>query len=152
MTYTVLSPIVIVSSGLSSPSSTDIAFKIAPKINSSGRMGDAGDSLMLYLTEDPVVARKYLEKIKIHNTKRQELSTKVMQDCEWAISKMDLSKMRVICLASKKWDQGVLGIACAKLVEEFNRPVFLFSQVGDERHGSGRSIDDINIHDVEEVS
>jgi len=133
---------------LSSPSSTDIAFKIAPKINSSGRMGDAGDSLMLYLTEDPVVARKYLEKIKIHNTKRQELSTKVMQDCEWAISKMDLSKMRVICLASKKWDQGVLGIACAKLVEEFNRPVFLFSQVGDELHGSGRSIDDINIHEL----
>ncbi len=133
---------------LSNPSSTDIAFKIAPKINSSGRMGDAKDSLALYLCEDAVTIKKYLEKIKNHNTRRQELSSKIMDDCEKAIKKMDLSKTRVICLASKKWDQGVLGIVCAKLVESFNRPVFLFSQVGDELHGSGRSIDDINIHEL----
>ena len=133
---------------ISNPSSTDIAFKIAPKINSSGRMGDAGDSLMLYLTEDPVVVKKYIEKIKVHNTKRQELSSKILEDCERAIQKMDLSKTRVICLASKKWDQGILGIACARLVDMYNRPVFLFSQVGDQLHGSGRSVDDINIHEL----
>lgn len=133
---------------ISNPSSTDIAFKIAPKINSSGRMGDAGDSLMLYLTEDPVVVKKYIEKIKVHNTKRQELSSKILEDCERAIQKMDLSKTRVICLASKKWDQGILGIACARLVDIYNRPVFLFSQVGDQLHGSGRSVDDINIHEL----
>ncbi len=133
---------------LSNPSSTDIAFKVAPKINSSGRMGDAADSLALYMTQDPVEVKKYLLKIKGHNTKRQELSAKIMEDCEKAIAKMDLSKTRVICLASKKWDQGILGIACARLVEEYNRPVFLFSQVGDCLHGSGRSIDDINIHEL----
>ena len=71
-----------------------------------------------------------------------------MEDCEKAIKKMDLSKVRVITLASKKWDQGILGIACARLVEEYNRPVFLFSQVGNVLHGSGRSIDDINIHEL----
>ena len=133
---------------LSNPSATDIAFKIAPKINSSGRMGDAGDSLALYMLEDPVLIKKYLDKIKQHNTKRQELSAVVLQDCEKAIKKMDLGKTRVICLASKKWDQGILGIACAKLVETYNRPVFLFSQEGDILHGSGRSIDDINIHEL----
>ncbi len=133
---------------LSNPNSTDIAFKIAPKINSSGRMGDAKDSLALYMCEDPVKVREYLDKIKKHNQKRQELSAVVMEDCEKAIAKMDLSKTRVICLASKKWDQGILGIACARLVEEFNRPVFLFSQVGDVLHGSGRSITDINIHEL----
>lgn len=133
---------------LSNPTSTDIAFKIAPKINSSGRMGDAKDSLALYMSEDAVTVNKYLEKIKQHNAKRQELSTKIMEDCEKAIKKMDLSKTRVICLASKKWDQGVLGIVCARLVETFNRPVFLFAQVDDVLHGSGRSIDDINIHEL----
>ena len=133
---------------LSNPAAMDIAMKIAPKINSSGRMGDAADSLMLYMTEDPVVARQYINKVKNHNNKRRELSTNIMDDCEKAISKMDLSKTRVICLASKKWDQGILGIACARLVEMYGRPVFLFSQVGDDLHGSGRSIDDINIHEL----
>ncbi len=133
---------------LSNPNSTDIAFKIAPRINSSGRMGDAKDSLMLYLSEDPLVVKKYLTKIKEHNTKRQELSAQILEDCEKALKKVDLSKTRVICLASKKWDQGILGIACARLMEEYNRPVFLFSQVGDVLHGSGRSISDINIHEL----
>lgn len=133
---------------ISNPNATDIAFKIAPKINSSGRMGDAKDSLALYMNENPVEVKKYLEKIKLHNQKRQELSARVLEDCEKALRKIDLSKTRVICLASKVWDQGILGIACAKLVEEFNRPVFLFSQVGDILHGSGRSISDINIHEL----
>ncbi len=133
---------------LSNPNSTDIAFKIAPKINSSGRMGDAKDSLALYMSEDPVQVKKYLEKIKQHNARRQELSAKVMDDCEKAIKKMDLSKTRVICLASKVWDQGILGIACARLVEEYGRPVFLFAQVDGTLHGSGRSIADINIHEI----
>jgi len=133
---------------ISNPNSTDIAFKIAPKINSSGRMGDAKDSLMLYMCEEPEIVNKYLAKIKAHNTKRQELSSKIMEDCQKAIEKMDLANTRVICLASKKWDQGILGIACARLVEEYNRPVFLFSQTDDILHGSGRSIDDINIHEL----
>ena len=133
---------------LSNPNSTDIAFKIAPKINSSGRMGDAKDSLALYMSEDPVTVNKYLDRIKKHNLRRQELSAKVMEDCEKAIQKMDLSKTRVICLASKKWDQGILGIACARLVEEYNRPVFLFAQTDDLLHGSGRSIKDVNIHEL----
>ena len=133
---------------LSKPSASDIAFKIAPKINSAGRMGKAEDSLKLYLCEDMVEIRSYLQKIARHNQRRQELSALIMEDAERAIKKMDLSKTRVITLASKKWDQGILGIACARLVEEYNRPVFLFSQVGDVLHGSGRSIDDINIHEL----
>ena len=95
-----------------------------------------------------VEIRSYLQKIARHNQRRQELSALIMEDAERAIKKMDLSKTRVITLASKKWDQGILGIACARLVEEYNRPVFLFSQVGDVLHGSGRSIDDINIHEL----
>ncbi len=133
---------------LSNPSASDIAFKIAPKINSAGRMGRAEDSLKLYMSEDMVEIKAYLQRINRHNQKRQELSSSIMEDAEKAIKKMDLSKTRVITLASKKWDQGVLGIACARLVEEYNRPVFLFSQVGDVLHGSGRSIDDINIHEL----
>lgn len=130
------------------PSATDIAFKIAPKINSSGRMGVAEDSLALYMVDDVVKLKEYIKKIKAHNSKRQELSAKVFDDCEKALKKMDMSKTRVICLASKFWDQGILGIVCSKLVEIYNRPVFLFAQVDDMLHGSGRSIDDINIHEL----
>lgn len=130
------------------PNSTDISFKIAPKLNASGRMGDASDSLKLYLETDPVKIKKYIEKIKGHNTKRQEICNKILQDSEKALEKISIKNTRVIVLASKSWDQGVLGIVCSRLVDKYHRPVFLFSQVGDEMHGSGRSIDDINIHEL----
>ena len=133
---------------ISKPTANDITFKISPRLNASGRMGDASDSLRLYLETNPVVVKKYIEKIKAHNAKRQELCNNIYEDCEKALKRNCLKNNRVIVLASKKWDQGVLGIVCSRLVEKYNRPVFLFSQVGDEMHGSGRSINDINIHEL----
>lgn len=130
------------------PDSVDISFKIAPKLNASGRMGDAADSLKLYLETDPVKIKKYIEKIKEHNTRRQEICNKIYDDCEKALSKQNMRTQRVICLASKMWDKGVLGIVCSRLVDKYHKPVFLFAQEGDILSGSGRSIDDINIHEL----
>lgn len=130
------------------PNSTDISFKICPKLNAPGRMGDAGDSLKLYLETDPVKIVKIIEKIKSHNTRRQEICNKIYEDCERALAKVELLPLRVICLASKVWDKGVLGIVCSRLVEKYHKPVFLFAQEGDMLSGSGRSIDDINIHEL----
>ncbi len=131
---------------ISSPSANAISFKIAPKLNASGRMGDAADSLKLYLESDPVKVKRLLQKITDHNTRRQMLCNKIYEDAMKALEKVDFKMLRVITLASRKWDQGVLGIVCSRLVEKFHRPVFLFSQEGDLLRGSGRSIDDINIH------
>lgn len=133
---------------LSNPNSTNISFKIGPKLNASGRMGDASDSLKLYLETNPVEIKKYIEKIKNHNTKRQEICNKIYEDCEKALKKIDMKNQRVITLASKAWDKGVLGIVCSRLVEKYHKPVFLFVQEGDLLSGSGRSINDINIHEL----
>ncbi len=131
---------------LSKANSIDISYKIAPKINASGRMGDAADSLKLYFETDPVEIKKLLEKVASHNSKRQELCAKVYEDCKHMLEKENMSLNKCIILSSKKWDQGILGIVCARLVEEYNRPVFLFSEIGEDAKGSARSIPEINVH------
>lgn len=133
---------------ITKPNATDISFKIGPKLNASGRMGDAGDSLKIYFETNPVTIKKDLEKIKKHNTKRQEICNKIYDDCEKALTKMDMRNQRVITLASKSWDKGVLGIVCSRLVEKYHKPTFLFAQEGELLCGSGRSINDINIHEL----
>lgn len=130
------------------PNSTSISFKIGPKLNASGRMGDATDSLKIYLETDVLKLKKYLDKVKKHNIKRQDICNKIYDDCELALAKMDLKNQRVITLASKTWDKGVLGIVCSRLVEKYHKPVFLFVQEGEMLSGSGRSITDINIHEL----
>ncbi len=133
---------------IKNPSSTNISFKVGPKLNASGRMGDAADSLKIYMETDPVIIKTYLSKIKKHNLKRQELCNKIYDDCEKALKRIDLKNQRVITLASSKWDKGVLGIVCSRLVEKYHKPTFLFVKEGDILSGSGRSIDDINIHEL----
>ncbi|MBO5022113.1 MAG: single-stranded-DNA-specific exonuclease RecJ [Clostridia bacterium] len=133
---------------LQEPNSTSISFKIGPKLNASGRMGDATDSLKIYFETDIPKLKKCLEKVKKHNVKRQDICNKIFDDCEKALAKMDLKNQRVITLASKAWDKGVLGIVSSRLVEKYHKPVFLFVQEGEILSGSGRSINDINIHEL----
>lgn len=128
--------------------STDIAFKIAPKLNASGRMGDANDSLNLYLENNPTTIKTLVEKINNHNTKRQELCSKVFDDANEMLKDQNLSELPAIILYNKTWDSGILGIVCSKLLEKYNKPVFLFSEENDVLKGSARSIKDINIHNI----
>lgn len=124
----------------------DISFKLAPKLNASGRMGDAKDSLYLYLTENLQNIKFLINKILNHNIKRQDLCCLVERDCEIGLYGLNLSETPSIILSSKGWDQGILGIVCAKLVAKYNRPVFLFSEVNGLLKGAARSIPAINIH------
>lgn len=128
--------------------SSDIAFKIAPKLNATGRMGDASISLKLMLETDIVKIKELLGKITECNTKRQDLCSKVFDDCEEMLKDKNMSKLPAIILKSDEWDSGILGIVCSRLLDIYNRPVILLSQNGDILKGSARSIDDVNIHQV----
>lgn len=133
---------------INSIDASDIAFKIAPKLNASGRMGDASDSLELIMETDPVKVKVLLDKINSHNLKRQELCNKVFEDCVDMLKSANMSEFPAIILKSENWDSGILGIVCSRLVDMYNRPVILFSQANGELKGSARSIDDVNIHQV----
>ncbi|MDD4816259.1 MAG: single-stranded-DNA-specific exonuclease RecJ [Clostridia bacterium] len=130
---------------ISKCTANEISYKIAPKLNASGRMGDAKDSLKLYLSENISEIKVLIEKILNHNTNRRDLCSLVENDCGDILSKINLSAPSII-MSSKDWDQGILGIICAKLVSQYNRPVFLFSEVDGELKGSARSIKGINVH------
>lgn len=127
--------------------SSEISFKLAPKINASGRMGDAQDSLKLYLNDNVMECKSLIDKILHHNNNRRDLCTVVENDCNEVLNKINMYSPSII-MASKNWDQGILGIICAKLVSQYSRPVFLFTEIDGEMKGSARSLDGINIHNL----
>ena len=132
--------------GIRHPLATDISYKLAPKLNASGRMGDADKSFELYMTEDESKIEELIDIILNFNTQRQELCNIVYDDCKNILNNSVLTNQRAICLYSDKWDSGILGIVAAKLCEEYYRPTFLFSNVDGILTGSGRSIEGVNIH------
>ncbi len=126
-------------------SASDIAFRLSPKINAAGRMGDPAVALRLYIKEDKKVLAKTIENLNQQNQERQSLCSIVYDDAIKMLKKINLSKYKAIVLYSKNWDSGILGIVSAKIAGEFNKPTILFSEVGDELKGSARSINDIDI-------
>ena len=125
---------------------SDIAFKLAPKINASGRMGSAETSLQLYLETNTAEIKKLCNQIIEYNNQRQQLCDKVYLDTKEELSRSDIFRISAIVLSSAEWDSGILGIVSARIAEEFHRPTFLFSQVGDELVGSCRSVNGVNVH------
>ena len=125
---------------------SDIAFKLAPKINASGRMGSAETSLQLYLEENPTTIKKLCNQILEYNNQRQQLCDKVYNDVKNGLKNTDIFKVSAVVMSSPEWDSGILGIVSARIAEEYHRPTFLFSQVEDELTGSCRSVNGVNVH------
>ena len=128
--------------------STDISFKMAPKINATGRMGDAIISFKLYVENDDDKIKENIDLLLELNDKRvNETNNIFLSACEM-LEDTNVSRLGMIVLYNEDWESGVLGIICSKLVEKYNKPVCLLSLVDNEFKGSCRSIPGVNIFEA----
>lgn len=129
-------------------SSTDISFRLAPKLNATGRMGDAIISFNLYIEEENESIEKNISLLLELNEKRVVETNNIFESACQMLEDTNVSRLGMIVLYNDDWESGVLGIICSKLVEKYNRPVCLLSLVDGEYKGSCRSIPGINIFEV----
>lgn len=125
-----------------------IAFRLGPRLNAVGRLGHAGKALEMLKTDDPELAASIAAELTHINDERRNREAAITRDAEkQAIQAgMDRPDRRAIVLAQRDWDRGIVGICCARLVERFCRPVILLQDDGDTCHGSGRSVDSVDLH------
>ncbi|MGN0797757.1 MAG: single-stranded-DNA-specific exonuclease RecJ, partial [Christensenellales bacterium] len=127
--------------------SSDVSFKIAPRINSVGRLQDANPVVELFVSNDSFVLSNLIDEIEKLNDLRQTMTTDLAKLCDDRLVGFDFEDNPIIVLYDKYWDDGILGIASARLVSEFNRPVILLTKNKDVVKGSGRSVEGVNILD-----
>ena len=135
-------------SGSEKLSSQDVMFRLAPRINAAGRLGSAMKAVGLFLDEDYFMLKSLAEELERDNTRRQEICEQVVADAKRALRGIDFDRTRIIVLHDPKWEGGVLGIAAARLVEEFKCPAVLFSGDGEEYKGSARSVKNVNVFEL----
>jgi single-stranded-DNA-specific exonuclease len=129
----------------------DIGFKLAPRINAAGRLGDAADAVKLLLTENEDEARALAEVLDRLNRERQQVEEQVTAEAIAALASAadaTTDTAEPIVLASRSWHPGVVGIVASRLVERYHRPAVLIAvnEQGKGR-GSARSIAAVNICD-----
>ena len=123
------------------PSSTEVAFRIAPRINAAGRMDVASDVIELFSAKDPVRARELAAKLDKLNTERQEEERRILAAVEERFTgDPALCDAYCIVVDGDGWHRGVIGITATRVLERYNRPTIVISREGEEAFGSGRSI------------
>ena len=123
------------------PTSVEVAFRIAPRINAAGRMDVARDVIDLFSVKDPMRARELAAKLDKLNTDRQEEERRILRAVEERFTADPaLSDAYCIVVDGEDWHRGVIGITATRVVERYNRPALVISRQGDEAFGSGRSI------------
>ncbi len=96
---------------------TAVAFKIAPKINSSGRLNKAKDAVMLLITTSESEASRLILEIEQNHIQRKDLTDDAYLLCESLLREDD----RVIVVASEELHEGIIGICAQKLVEKYQK-------------------------------
>jgi single-stranded-DNA-specific exonuclease len=123
------------------PTSGEVGFRIAPRINAAGRMDVARDVIELFSVRDPARARELAAKLDQLNTDRQEEERRILKAVEERFTgDPALSDAYCIVIDGDGWHRGVIGITATRIVERYNRPTVVISREGEEAFGSGRSI------------
>ena len=130
-------------------SSSDVAFRMAPRINAGGRLALASRGVQLLTTRRMDTAREIAEELNQDNIRRRELEIEIFQRAdEMTRQQIDFMNERAIVVCGEGWNPGVIGLAASRLVEKYKWPTILLSRDGDICVGSARSIPGVNIHEA----
>ncbi|MBI5778664.1 MAG: single-stranded-DNA-specific exonuclease RecJ [Planctomycetes bacterium] len=127
----------------------DISFRLGPRLNAAGRMGDSLSSFKLLTSYSSEEIEQLVAKLELNNKERQKIEGKITAEASRIVRETyDLDSNYCIVLANDKWHSGVLGIVASKLAEEFYRPAILISTENGVGKGSGRSIPCFHLYDA----
>ncbi len=128
--------------------SQNIMFRLAPRMNAAGRLGSAMKVVSLFLESDYFMLKTLSEALARDNSLRQELCETAVAEAKEMLRGVDFNNTNIIVLKSDNWEAGILGIAAARLVDEFKRPTVLFAKSGEDLKGSARSVPSVNIFEL----
>lgn len=128
-------------------SATDISFGVAPKINASGRLGDATLGVKLLLSGNDAEIDECCDKLLEANQERRRLQDSAFEKGSLRLNE-ELEKGDFVIVEINDSHEGVLGIVAGKLRELINRPVVVISKNGDTYKGTGRSIPSVNLFEM----
>ncbi|MEH2198837.1 single-stranded-DNA-specific exonuclease RecJ [Nostoc sp.] len=130
----------------------DIGFRLGPRINAIGRIGNPQTVIELLTTDDMGLALERAMQCEQINASRQEMCQQIEQEAiayveaEYVTS---LQQDRVLIVVQPNWHHGVIGIVASRLVERYGVPVFI-GTYEDDKHirGSARSIPEFHVFEA----
>jgi|SRR5579884_2310732 len=125
------------------PTATEVAFRVAPRMNAAGRMAQADEVIELFLTADAARAKEIAGRLHALNEERQDTEAAMLRAALEQCTREPVTDAHAaLVFCGRDWHRGVAGIVASRLVERYCRPVFVLSEDAERgvAEGSGRSI------------
>jgi single-stranded-DNA-specific exonuclease len=123
---------------------TDVSFRLAPRLNAAGRLGDSQLALDLLLAADRATANRLAGDLDQLNRERQTIQEKVWSEA--VVAAEPFLGDPALVLGAPGWHQGVVGVVAAKLVEKFQRPVVVIGFSQGQGRGSARTVGGFDLY------
>jgi single-stranded-DNA-specific exonuclease len=127
----------------------DVAFRLTPRLNAAGRMGDPTLTLDLLRANDADHAKELAMRIDGINEQRKAVEREVTAAAVAQVRAHYGERLpAVIVAAGEGWHRGVVGITAARLSETFGVSAIAIAFEGDIGHGSARARDGFALYDA----
>jgi single-stranded-DNA-specific exonuclease len=133
----------------------DVSFRLAPRLNAAGRLGEAQLALDLLLASTDAEATHLAAELDDVNRERQRIQEQV-----WVAALGELERdpelgaaagpgrAGAIVLGGEGWHPGVVGIVAARLVDRFHKPAVVIGFEGGQGRGSARTVPGVNLYET----
>jgi len=124
----------------------DLAFRLAPRLNVSGRLSDGSLAFELLTTSEAETAHAIAKELDRENERRQQLEAKILSDIfEHLDNNPQLLEKRSLVLDREGWHEGVIGIVASRLVRRYMRPVVIITTSNGIGKGSARTPEGLDL-------
>jgi len=123
---------------------TDLGFRVGPRLNAAGRVGDSTRSSRILVSESMEDAVRLARELNEDNALRQREEERILIDVQAAIAAFGEIPPAIV-LSDPAWNAGVLGIVASKVLERYGRPVVLLQEEAGAAKGSCRSVEGFHI-------
>jgi single-stranded-DNA-specific exonuclease len=131
---------------------SDVAFKIAPRLNAVGRLDKARLAVDLLTATQRQIAVDLARNLEEQNSQRQQREREMLRQARATIDAEGLADSPALVLASAGWHAGVVGIVAGRLAEQYGRPALVITLPADGADGpaggSGRSIPGLALNEA----
>ncbi len=104
----------------------DIGFMVTPRLNAASRMDDPMRAFDLLSTTDEVEAGTLADHLSKINDERKDIVKGIMREVNKNFKKRDMRE--VIVIGNPLWRVGVLGLVAGKIMDEYQKPVFVWGR------------------------
>ncbi len=128
--------------------SEDVSYRIAPRLNAPGRLGDPDEALALLLTRDATTAQGLAASIEQVQLQRRAIQAKMLEEALADLDEGGLRDLPGVVLARQGWHPGVVGIVAGKIADLLGKPTIVVGLEGEAGRGSVRGPGGFPLHDA----